>query len=147
MVHAFLYFNKEAWTLHHLVAFDAVINIESIFTLAVAGSAGLALFHVSHGGLGRADPVGEDLGVTICTFVRLQVEFVAEGCLAGRFRNHIAERARLHALVAFGAVTGCGKDVFAIVAGTAGFTLGHVIHGGFSHNSFVGERFGVALFA
>ena len=129
------------------MAFYAIINIESIFAFAVTSPAGFSFFHVSHGCLSCPDPVREDFGVTISTLVGLQVEFVTEGCLAGRFRYHVAERAGFHALVAFGAVTGGGKDILTVVADTAGFTLGHIVHGGFSNNSFVGECFCVTIFA
>src|SRR5512133_1979305 len=98
------------------MALDAVIDIECIFALGMAYAAGLAVFHVSHGRFGCADPVREYLGVAVFALVRLQVEFVTEGGLAGRFWNIVSERTRLHAFVAFGAVAGRGKDIFAVVA-------------------------------
>jgi len=53
----------------HLVAFDAFIDSECILALAMACAAGLAIFHIRHGCLGGADPIGEYLGVTIGTLV------------------------------------------------------------------------------
>ena len=105
--------------LHLCVAFDAVINIKGILAFAVAAAAGLALFHVGHGRLGAADAVGEYLGVAVRTLVGLQMEFMAEGGLTGRLRDHIVDDARFQALVALGAVAGCGEDVLAVVAGAA----------------------------
>jgi len=69
---------RQTYRLHLGVALDAVVNVKSILALAVAGAAGLALFHVCHGCLGAANPEGEDFCVAVGTFVGLQVEFVAE---------------------------------------------------------------------
>ena len=101
------------------MALDAVIDIKGILALAVARAAGLALFHVGHGGFGAADAEGEDLGVTVGTLVGLQVEFVAEGGLSGRFRDHVVDDTRFHAFMASAAVAGGGEDVLAVVAGAA----------------------------
>ena len=101
------------------MALDAVVDTKRILAFAVAGAAGFAVFHVSHGCLGAADAVGEYLGVAVSTLVGLQVEFVAEGGITGRFRELEVDDARFHTLVALGAVAGCGEDVLAVVAGTA----------------------------
>ncbi len=129
------------------MAFNAFIDSECILAFAVACTAGLAVFHVSHGCFGRADPVGEDLGVTIDTFVRLQVELMAESGLASRFRHHVGKNTWFQAPVAFSAVAGCGEHILAVVAGAARFAGGHIFHGEFADHCFIGEDFGVTLVA
>lgn len=69
-------------------------------------AAGLALLHVGHGGFADAGTIGENLCVAVCTLIALQMEFVAEGDRAGRFREHKVDHARFHALMALGAVAG-----------------------------------------
>ena len=101
------------------MALDAVVSAKGVFAFAVAGTAGLAFFHVGHGRFGSTDAVGEDLGVAVSAFVGLQVELVAEGGLAGRFRDHVVDDARFQAFVALGAVAGRGEDVLAVMAGAA----------------------------
>ena len=67
------------------MAFPALIlNGKSILALVVAESTRLAIFHVSHTGLEDTGFKGEDLGVTVCAFIGLQVEFMAEGGFAAR---------------------------------------------------------------
>lgn len=101
------------------MALDAVVDIKGILAFPVAGAAGLALFHVGHGRLGAANPEGEDLGVAVDTLVGLQMEFVTEGGITGRLRDHVVDNARFHAFVASAAVAGGGEDVLAVVAAAA----------------------------
>jgi len=129
------------------MALDAVISIKGIFAFAVAGTAGLAFFHVGHGCLGAADAVREDLGVAVGALVGLQVELVTEGGITSRLGDHVVDNARLKAFVALGTVTGNRKDIGTIVAGTAGFPFSHVGHGVLSDFSLVGEYPGVAVLA
>ena len=108
------------YVLLHLMALGAfILDREGVFALVVAGAAGLALFHLSHGRLRPADAVREDFGVAVGTLVGLQVELVAEGCVTFRFRQHVIDDARFQAGVTFGAVSGSGKDIFAVMAGAA----------------------------
>jgi len=139
-------FNSESG-LHLCVTLDAVVNVEGVLAFAVTGAAGLALFHVSHAGFGPAYAEGEDLCVAVVAFVGLQMELVAEGGIAGRLRDHVVDLARFHAFVASAAVAGGGEDILAVVAGSARFPLGHVIHGGFADQGLVGECSGVAVLA
>ena len=105
--------------LHLGVALDAVVSAKGVFALAVAGTAGLAFFHVGHGRFGSANAVGEYLGVAVSAFIGLKVEIVAKGGLAGRLRDHVVDDAGFQAFVALGAVAGRGEDVLAVVAGAA----------------------------
>jgi len=130
----------------HFVALAAlVLNRESVLALVVAGTAGLALFHVGHGRFEFSGLEREDLGVAVAAFVGLGMEFMAEDRFAGRGLE--LDFGRFHAFVALVAVTCRCKRVFAVVAGTAGFAFGHVIHGGCANHGFIGEGFRVAVFA
>ena len=55
--------------------------------------------------------------------------------------------ARLESTVALGAISGGGKDILTIVTGAARLAFGHVCHGRFADNRFIGENLGVAVTA
>jgi len=119
---------------------------ESTFPV-VAGTARCAGFHELHG-RPFAVTVREQLGVAIGACEYSGMELMAE--IAG-YRAGLAPECHLgrnfKSGMAFSAIT-CGrKSFFAIVAGTARFTLEHVFHGGFSNSAFIRKSFGVAIFA
>ena len=133
--------------LHLGMALDAVIGGKGVLALAMASATGLAFFHVSHGGLSASDAVGEDLGVAVSAFVTLQVELMAEGCFSGRLGNHVVDDPRFEPLVTLGTISGCSENQFAVMTGSAGFALGHVVHGRFANDRLIGEDLGVAVLA
>ena len=128
------------------MAFSALIlNGEGILALVMAASARLALIHVAHAGLDDAGFEREYLGVTVGAFIGLQVKLVAEGGFAadglpGNFT-------RFHALVTLVAVACGSKGILAVVAGAAGCSFGHVIHGRLAGYTLVREYIGVAILA
>ena len=130
----------------HFVALDAIIlDREGILAFVMTGSARFAAFHVHHGGLCLSGFIREDFGVAISAFVCLQVELVAERCFAGIcFKSDFT---RFQAFVAFIAIAGRGKHIFAVMTGAAGLAGSHICHGCFSDNRLVREQFGMAFFA
>lgn len=110
----------------HLVALLAVgCNCKGV--LAVAGTTGSTLLHISHGCLFDTGLKGEELGVAVCTFVHAEVELVAELHVTSLvFEGNLL---RIHPFVAVTTVTGNGEGHLAVVTGTAGSTLLHLGHG------------------
>lgn len=122
-----------------------VLNGKSILALVMAESTRLAVFHVCHAGLDHTRFEGENLGVAIGAFIGLQMELVAEcGFATGGLPGYFA---RFHSLVTFIAVAGRGEGFLAVVAGAAGFALGHIIHGCLAGYTLVRECFGMAVLA
>lgn len=127
------------------MALDAVVGALEGILAVVAGAAGLALVHVSHGGLECAGLVGEDLGVAVGTLVHAEMEVVAEVCLAGIGLEQ--DVGRLVAFVALVALTLDGEGIRAVVAAAAGFPFFHLGHGCLGCAGLVGEYLGVAVWA
>ena len=88
----------------HVMALSAfVLNRECVFALVMTCPAGFSRFHIGHGGFHLAGFVGEDLGVTVNTFVGFRVELVAEYCVSGRGLKR--DLALLHSCVALIAIS------------------------------------------
>lgn len=102
--------------------------------------------HLIHGS-SLAVAIREELGVAIAALVDFCVKCVAEVAGNGAITVFERQRIRLHAFVAFITVTGGCKSNIAVVTGAAGFTFGHVIHGGIADNCFEWEYFCMAIFA
>ena len=80
-----------------------VLDRECIFALVMTCPTGFACFHIGHGGFYLVGFVGEDLSVTINTFVGFRVELVAEYRVSGRVLKR--DLALLHSLVALVAIS------------------------------------------
>ena len=73
------------------------------------------------------------------------MEFVAEVCFTAIGLE--LDDGRFQSFVAFAAIT-CGcKGILTVVAGAARFPFDHIGHAGLADNGFVGECFGMAIFA
>lgn len=94
-------------------------NINAVMT----GTAGFSLFHLRHGIAHASDPTDENITVAIAA--------PEQWCVLGMAEVGVEflENDLLHRLVAFLAITLDRKCGFAIVTGTAGEPLFHVIHG------------------
>ena len=128
------------------VALQAVSFYREGGIAVVAGSACAAGFHHLHcEALGAA--IGENLGVAIAALVYFGMKRMAEGPHNGAGGVFKRQFARFHTFVTFITITGRCKRILAVMADTAGFAFGHVVHGGLSDDGFKGKCFCMAIFA
>lgn len=112
----------------------------------MTGTACAPGFHHLHcEALGAA--IGENFGVAIAALVGFGVKRMTERAGNGAILASESQFARFHTFVAFITISGRCKRILAVVADTAGFAFGHIVHGGFADNGFVRECFCVAIFA
>lgn len=109
----------------------------------MAGPAGFSFVHIFHLCFEFAGFKREDFGVAVSAFVHAEMDVVTE---VGLSRFCLEEYvARFVAFMALVALTGYGKCIFAIMAGTAGSAFLHAFHGRFERTGFVREGLGVAV--
>ena len=97
------FFHSYRLALHVMALSAFVLNRKRVFALVMTCSTGFPCFHICHGGFYLAGFVGEDLGVTINTFVGFRVELVTEYRVSGRGLKR--DLALLHSLVALVAIS------------------------------------------
>jgi len=119
-----------------------ILDTEAVLAV-MAGAAGLAILHVAHGRFHLAGLIGEQFGVAVGTLVHAQMEFMGKFGFAAVVLE--GDGGGLQSFVALAAVAARGKGVLAVMAGTAGLALDHVIHGVTIDTSFKSKGLGVAV--
>jgi len=112
------------------VAFVALVALtfyrERVFTI-VAGAAGFAALHASHGCLKRAGLVLEGLGVAVRAFEHADMHLMTEDSICYTFELE-SYFTRFHPFVAVAAVAGNCKRHLAVMTGSAGLAFFHLNH-------------------
>ncbi len=114
--------------LESLVAFIAVAGRSERFFIVVAGTAGLALVHLSHGEMFAAGFIGERLGVALLAAEHGSVDRVSEEGWFNPFHFE-GDVFRFHSHMAFATIAGNGKGFCAVMTGAASSALFHLRHG------------------
>ena len=113
---------------HALMTLVAVAGDGKGILAVVAGAAGSAFGHVSHGRLAGYNLVRECFGVAVFARVCLSMEGMTEGCRSCTFERK-GNVLGFESFVATVTVGGYREGLLAVVAGSAGFSFLHLIHG------------------